>query len=233
MPAFPSAVVVVLQLALAPAAAPPLLPADTSLPAATRGATAASDAAPAAQDVAAPGPRLQLRFDPARAWALEAVPADTPQPRPRARAITHSDAYYTRLTIHRIASYAILPLFAGEWIVGQKVYNEEPQRSSARGIHNLLGWGIFGAFAANTVTGVWNLVEARHDPGAARRTTHVLLMLAADAGFAATAATIPHSQHINGFRTGPTQSAMNRHRDIAIGSIALGTIGTGIMWLWK
>ncbi len=102
-----------------------------------------------------------------------------------------------------------------------------------RALHGVLGAGIFGAFGLNTVTGVWNLWDARHDPGAARRTTHVLLMLAADAGFAATWATVPHGTRIGGFRSGPTQSAMNRHRDIAIGSIALGTIGTGIMWLWK
>ncbi len=183
-----------------------------------------------------PGPRLSPRFDAARAWTLEAMPSDTPPPTRRPRAITHSDAYYTRLTIHRYASYAILPLFAGEWYVGQKVLNEEPQRSSLRAVHMALGVGVFGAFAANTVTGVWNLWEARHDPGAARRDTHVILMLLADAGFAATAATIPrrHREYVNGFPFYTFDAARGRtHKDIAIGSIAVGTIGTAIMWLWK
>jgi len=232
MLAIPAAVAALLQLGLTPAAAPHPLSPDTSRPAAPTPA-AASAGPTTASEAVLPGPRLLQRFDMAGAWSAEAMPADTPRPRPRARAIIHSDAYYTRLTIHRLASYAILPLFAGEWIVGQKVYNQEPQRSSARGLHSLLGIGIFAAFGANTITGVWNLLEARHDPGAARRTTHVLLMLAADAGFAATAATIPHGSRLGGFRTGPTQSAMNRHRDIAIASIALGTVGTGMMWLWK
>ncbi len=184
----------------------------------------------------AAGPRLVTRFDTERAWTLATMPSDTPPPTRRPRAITHSDAYYTRLTIHRWASYAILPLFAGEYYVGQRVLNDEPQRSNLRGMHTVLGLGIFGAFAANTVTGVWNLWEARHDPGAARRDTHVILMLLADAGFAATAATIPHRriELVNGFpiRTFDTSRART-HKDIAIGSIALGTIGSAMMWLWK
>ena len=40
------------------------------------------------------------------------VVADTPVARPRPRAIEYSDAYNTRLTIHRIGSYTMLPLFA-------------------------------------------------------------------------------------------------------------------------
>ena len=42
-----------------------------------------------------------------------AAAADTP--RVRRHAIAYSDAYNTRLTIHRIGSYTMLPLFAGEW----------------------------------------------------------------------------------------------------------------------
>ncbi len=238
MLAFPAAVAALLQLTVA--AAPQGLPADTAPPARPAIVTKTSASAPvpafpaeAAPAPAAVGPRVALpRFDGQAAWTLEAAAVDTPQPRPRPRAIIHSDAYYTRLAIHRYASYAILPLFAGEWYVGQKVYNEEPQRSNLKGVHAVLGAGIFAAFAANTVTGVWNLLEARHDPGAARRTTHVVIMLLADAGFAATAATIPHRHRELGVPT-IDQNRMNLHRDIAIGSIALGTVGSAIMWFWK
>ncbi len=216
-----AAALTLLQLAGAPA------------PAVADSGRAADTAAVAASAL---GPRLVTRFDAERAWTLAVMPSDTPPPTRRPRAIVHSDAYYTRLAIHRYASYAILPLFAGEYYVGQRVLNDEPQRSSLRGMHTVLGLGIFAAFAANTVTGVWNLWEARHDPGAARRDTHVILMLLADAGFAATAATIPHRhrEFVNGFPFYTFDTSRARtHKDIAIGSIALGTIGTGLMWLWK
>ena len=52
-------------------------------------------------------------------------PVDT-EPDPgtsRSRAVRHSDLYYTRLTIHRYASYLTVPLFAAEYVVGQQLYN--------------------------------------------------------------------------------------------------------------
>ena len=54
-------------------------------------------------------------------WALP--PAQDTEPRKRRRAIQYSDAYYTRLTIHRYASYAELPLFAAEYALGQRILN--------------------------------------------------------------------------------------------------------------
>ena len=55
-------------------------------------------------------------------------------------------------------------------------------------------------FGVNSVTGVWNLMEARKDPThRKKRTIHGILMLAADAGFFATALTIP--EHEGDFQT--------------------------------
>ena len=39
-----------------------------------------------------------------------------------AAAVQHSDAYQTRAKIHKYASYATLPLFAGELALGQSLF---------------------------------------------------------------------------------------------------------------
>jgi hypothetical protein len=148
----------------------------------------------------------------------------------RTRAIAYSNGYYTRLTIHRIASYTELPLFVAEYFVGTKVLNDERAdpavRSSLRGTHSAIASGLEALFAINTVTGVWNLIDARHDPsGRTRRWLHSLTMLAADAGFVATAGSAGSA------RGGGTSA--NTHRSLAIGSMGLATASTLMMWLWK
>ena len=148
----------------------------------------------------------------------------------RRKAIEYSNGYGTRLTIHRIASYAALPLFAAEYFIGQKVLTDEQAnpgvRSRLRGTHGMVATGLEALFAVNTVTGVWNLIEARHDPaGRTRRWIHSLSMLAADAGFVATAASA-------GSARGGGHSA-DQHRSLAIGSMAIAAASTIMMWLWK
>jgi hypothetical protein len=175
------------------------------------------------------GPYVLSRF-------ARPLPADTPVRRPRP--IEYSDAYYTRLTIHRVASYAILPLFAGEYVVGQRLLKQEPQPGGLKAAHGVLAAGIYGLFTVNTVTGVWNLWAARKDPhGRPRKMLHGILMLAADAGFAATAATTPHEHEAfeGGFGSARSfdTSRANTHRAVAIGSIGAATVGTLMMWLWK
>jgi hypothetical protein len=50
--------------------------------------------------------------------------------------------------------------------------------------HTITGVGIGALFGVNTVTGVWNMWEARKDPnGRRRRLIHGISMLGADAGF--------------------------------------------------
>ena len=147
---------------------------------------------------------------------------------PRRRAFVYSDAYTTRMTIHKWSSWAMLPLFAGEYVVGQKLYND-PQGGS-RDTHALLAAGIGGLFAVNTVTGGWNLWESRKDPhGRTRRWIHGIAMMVADAGFLATAATAPESEG----GLGATEGNKSLHRTLAIssGSVALGS--WLMMLLWK
>jgi len=57
------------------------------------------------------------------------------------------------------------------------------------------------------------------------------MMLVADAGFVATAASAPGGNH---HHTSPNYATTAQtHRAIAIGSISLATISTVMMWVWK
>lgn len=127
-------------------------------------------------------------------------------------AIEYSDGYNTRRKIHMIASYATIPLFAAQYWAGEKLF-DDPDDSSAKSAHGALAIGIASLFAVNTVTGVWNLWEARKDPnGRTRRLVHGLLMLGADAGFAATGALAPD---------GDDDARRSTHRNVAIASMGV------------
>jgi len=160
------------------------------------------------------------------AAAQQAAP-DTTRP----RSIDHSDAYYTRLTIHRIGSYAELPLFGAEYLLGQKLYNGTNVADWVKPAHVGVATGLGALFAINTVTGVWNLYEARKDPSPARRIVHAALMLAADAGFLYTASLAGDADER--FEFGESENGAARHRNAAIVSFSLATAGTVVMWLWK
>ena len=160
------------------------------------------------------------------------VAADTPVVR-RRHAVEYSDAYYTRLTVHRIASYTMLPLFAAEYSLGQNLINDASPPSWIRPTHGLAAGGLGVLFGLNTITGAWNLWDSREDPaGRTRRVLHSVLMLTSDAGFALTGALAPGHNH---FYTNYSdyQHRVNLHRNVAIGSMALSTIGWGMMLLWK
>ena len=178
-------------------------------------------------DTASPGPRLSAL---ATSFAIDSTlrpPADTGG---RPKAIEYSEAYGTRLAIHRYASYTELPLFAVEYALGQKILNGQRTGEFAsqgtRSAHKVVAGGLGVLFAVNTVTGVWNLVEARHDPsGRTRREIHALSMLLADAGFLYTASL--------GGAARRSLDGENRHRNAAIASISVATASTLMMWLWK
>ncbi len=137
---------------------------------------------------------------------------DTPAPPPL---IEYSDAYYTRLQIHKWASWAMLPLFAAQYFSGQKLVEQGRDAPGwARAIHGPAAAGVAGLFGVNTVTGVWNLWEGRKDPyGRKWRTAHGLLMLAADAGFVATG--------ILAGDAGENGSVRNTHKQVAMVSMGV------------
>ncbi|MDQ3995874.1 MAG: hypothetical protein M3303_02525 [Gemmatimonadota bacterium] len=150
---------------------------------------------------------------------LDASVVDTPRVARRAAPVEYSDWYERRLTIHKWASYSTLPLFAFQYVAGKQLYDKSTDAPSwAKTGHGVAATGIAALFTVNTVTGVWNLWDARKDPeGRKSRTAHALLMLAADAGFAATGILAEKAE----------RSADNRrlHRNIAISSMAVATIG--------
>ena len=116
-----------------------------------------------------------------------------------------------------------IPLFVTQAILGQKLYDNPTD--GVRTAHQVVAGSIAGLFGINTVTGVWNLIEARKDPdGRKRRLTHGLLMLSADAGFLATGLLAPDDE--GGGNRG-------RHRAVALTSIGIATAGYVFMLLTR
>lgn len=152
----------------------------------------------------------------------------------RRHAIEYSDAYATRLAIHRYASYVEIPLFVAEYLLGEKLLrdrrngftNAEGEYESEGGAHGAVAAGLGALFAVNTITGGWNLWDSRKDPaGRTRRWLHTITMLAADAGFLWTAAAIRDAQR--------SDAGARTHRQRAVFSMSLATASTIMMWLWK
>lgn len=141
-----------------------------------------------------------------------------------AQAVEYSDSYATRLTIHRVGSYAILPLFGAQYLLGNELIGGT-DKDWVKPAHVGVALGVGTVFASNTVTGVWNLWEGRRDPeGRTRRLLHAGLMLAGQAGFVYTATLADDARR--------TSAAAERHRNAALVSIGISTSGVLLMWLW-
>jgi hypothetical protein len=153
-----------------------------------------------------------------------AIPAPSDTVR-RRKAVELSDAYYTRLTIHRWASYAELPLFAAEYVVGDKLMARgTPIAGWVKPTHIGLAVAISGLFGLNTITGGWNLVEGWSQLGDKRNlvVTHTAMMLAADGGFA-----------VASVIAGKGLNAEQRHRTVSVASMGLAAVSTVVMWVAK
>ena len=182
---------------------------------------------------AAPGPRVApAGVVPLRqALPLGPVRADTtPQ-----RAIEYSDWYGRRLTIHRWGSYAMIPLFVAQYALGDKLTKArdrgERASSSTRNLHSIAAGGVAALFGINTITGAWNMWDARHDPnGRTLRTIHGITMLVADAGFVATGALAEDAGEDEGNEGGEDERGSNTHRNVAVASMGVSVLGTVIMW---
>lgn len=170
-----------------------------------------------------------------RPVALRAVingePADSVR---RRAAVALSDWYLRRLTVHRYGSYLMLPLFASEYLLGQRLLAQKdglydgtrrvPIDKSLRQTHRVVASSVGALFAINSTTGLWNLWDARADGSTSRRRTlHVLSMLAADAGFAATGFMV--NRAVN-----QRPSDARAHRNVALASMGLATAGVTLMW---
>jgi hypothetical protein len=175
------------------------------------------------QDVASGGPSLAANL------TLDAVPFAPPTaqpvvtaPQPAALPAPHyySRAYDVRAKIHKYASFTTLPLVAGEFVVGQSLFDSPGD--GKKSAHVAIGTAIGGLFAVNSVTGVWNLVEARKDPNRGHLPLiHSLLALGADAGFVATAAITPGDAGEG--RSSSLSGNKSTHRALALTSLGLAT----------
>jgi hypothetical protein len=172
-------------------------------------ALAFASANPAARPVDLPaGPRLPV----------SRLVAALPAPEARDTVFEYSSFYYKRLTVHRWGSYTMLPLFAAQYLVGSKLYDGTAS-DGTKDTHELIAAGVAGLFAINTTTGLWNLWDGRKDPKDRRRKfTHAAFMLAADAGFLTTGLLADDAEQGGGGRA-------STHRAVAIGSIAVSTVG--------
>ena len=141
-------------------------------------------------------------------------------------AFEYSDGYRTRLKIHKYASFATLPLFVAQFAVGQKLYDGNGS-DGTRSAHTALAVSTAALFGVNTVTGVWNLYEGRKDPNkSTKRKVHGILMLVADAGFAATGLMAPESEEGESEGGGTSRST---HRTVALTSMGIATVAYLIM----
>lgn len=143
-------------------------------------------------------------------------PSDSAQGRPKV--IELSDWYYRRLTIHRWVAYGTLPVFAAQWMAGQRLYNDSREAPTwAKTTHRVGATLLAGGFTVNTVTGVWNLWDSRSvSQGRALRTVHSISMLVADGLFTYAGAKLSDEAE---------QSADKRqlHRTIALSAMGLAT----------
>jgi hypothetical protein len=143
------------------------------------------------------------------------------QGRRRPVAFEYSEGYKVRARIHKVASIATLPLVVAEYLVGSDLYTHPDSVTGAkRSTHTTLAASTGVLFGINTITGVWNLVEARKDPNhRTQRTIHGILMFVADAGFAATGATAPGSE-----RGRVDGGSRTTHRTLALTSMGIATV---------
>lgn len=152
------------------------------------------------------------------------LPTDTV--RRRRKSIEVSEWYERRLRIHRYGSYAVYPLFAFQALAGTRLYRDSRDAPGwAKTGHRVAATGLAVVFTANTVTGLWNLWDSRNAPGAPRRYTHALFMLASDAGFTYAGVKLSDQAEISADKR-------SEHRTWAIGSMATALTGMAVMKYW-
>ena len=164
---------------------------------------------------AIPSPSVTRRL---RLTSAEEQSAGARRPVP----VEYSEGYKVRVRIHRIASFATLPVFAAMYLNGQDLYNHPGQSESKKGLHGALAASTAVLFGVNSVVGVWNLWDGRKDMNhRTRRVVHGMLMLAADAGFVATGMLAPDDEEGRRVSSGHRRST---HRTVALSSMAVATV---------
>jgi hypothetical protein len=154
------------------------------------------------------------------------APSDTVR-KPRRKAFEYSDAYQTRLTIHKWLSWTMLPLFAASYVTGDEMLKANAAgrtpKSWARTWHGPAASGRAVLLGANAVTGVWNLYDGLGDPnGRKRRIVHSVLFMAASAGFAYAGTQLADDAE-------QSQQKRIQHRNVAVASMGVSTFSWLLM----
>lgn len=157
--------------------------------------------------------------------AVVAAQQDTTRRR-RARAVEVSDWYHRRLVVHKALSYAMVPVFAAQYVAGQKLYDAGNGGPAAPGwakpVHETGAATIAGIFGVNTLTGLWNLWDSRHtEDHRWLRLSHSVIMLGADAAFAYTGIKLADDAE-------ESQAKRRQHRDAALWSMGV-SVGSGVV----
>ena len=165
------------------------------------------------------GPRVEAARVGIQSPTVDAGPAfDTDTVRVRRRAVRLSDAYYTRLKIHKYSSYLMLPTFAYMYAAGQQlmVHGRNAPGWAVNG-HGIGAGVVAGLFTVNTYTGAMNWWETRNqEAGRTWRTAHAALMLLSDVGFT-----------VVGQLATPAQNSISKrrlHKNLAIASISTASV---------
>jgi hypothetical protein len=148
-------------------------------------------------------------------------------PNQRRRSVEVSEWYSRRLTIHRYAAYASIPVFALQYAAGSRIYDDSREAPGwAKTGHRFGATALAGIFTVNTVTGAWNWWESRSTPkGRGLRTLHALSMLGADAAF--TYAGVKLSDEAEN-----SPDKRRQHRTVALSAIAVTAVsGIGMKLL--
>jgi hypothetical protein len=148
-------------------------------------------------------------------------------PKQRRRSVEVSEWYSRRLTIHRYAAYASIPVFGLQYLAGSQLYDKGNDAPGwAKNTHRFGATALAGIFTVNTVTGAWNWWESRSQPkGRTLRTIHALTMLGADAAF--TYAGVKLSDEAEN-----SADKRSQHRTVALSAIALSAVsGIGMKLL--
>jgi hypothetical protein len=158
--------------------------------------------------------------------ARVAVPVDTPVTRTRRPAIEYGSGYNKRLKLHRILSFAMVPLFVGSFVTGDELMKGKDQAPGwARSLHTPFALGTAAVFTANTITGVWNLWESRKDPtGRTKRLVHSAMFIAAGAGFTMAGLNAPDDDDEAG-----NGDDRRNHRNLALASMGVSVASWGLM----
>ena len=155
--------------------------------------------------------------------ALRFIEPDTAVKKKR-KLVEYSDWYGRRLTLHRALSWSMLPLFAVSYYTGNRLARDGRVNSPywVRAAHPYVATADAAVFGVNTVTGLWNLWDSRHDPeGRTRRIIHSALFIVADAGFAYAGSIGRDGREDREIRS--------RHRTVALSSMGVSTLGWVIM----